>query len=99
VVDGLKKIGVGGVTVLDVRGRGSSELPVIGGLRGTAKFVAVFNLKNAVTTIVDDSKVEEVISTILDNAGTGSIGDGKIFVSNIEEMVDIGSKKRGDTAL
>ncbi len=50
-------------------------------------------------TVVDDSEVEKVIKAILDTASTGSSGDGKIFISNVAEAVDIGTKKRGQTAV
>jgi len=99
VVNNLKSLGVGGVSVVEIRGRGQSELPTIQGLRGTARFVANFNSKNLVITIVEDSKVEQVINTIIDAAGTGTKADGKIFVSTIDETIDIGSNSKGNTAL
>jgi len=99
VAKALKKVGVGGITVDEVRGRGSSEVPVVSGLRGTARFVADFNPKNIVTVIVDDSRVEQVIATIIETAGTGHKGDGKIFVTNVEDAIDIGSKRRGPAAI
>lgn len=100
VVAALKKIGVGGITVAQVRGRGSSQVPIVTGLRGTAKFVADFNSRNLIYTIVDDSQVEEVISTVLSCIEeTGQKGIGKIFVSNVEEAVDLGTKARGKDAL
>ena len=99
VVNSLKSIGVGGVSVIEIRGRGQSELPIIQGLRGTARFVANFNSKNLVITMVEDSKVEQVVHAIVDVSGTGAKGDGKIFVSSIDETIDIGSNSRGDTAL
>ena len=96
----LKKIGVGGITVAQVRGRGSSHVPVISGLRGTAKFVADFNSRNVIYTVVDDSKVEEIISSVLDTIeNTGEKGMGKIFVTAVEEAIDLGTKSRGTDAL
>lgn len=100
IVAALKKIKVGGVTVAQVRGRGSSQVPIVTGLRGTAKFVADFNSRNLIYTIVDDSKVEEVISTVLSCIDeSGEKGVGKIFVSNVEDAVDLGTKQRGQSAL
>ncbi len=97
IADALKKIGVGGVTVAQVRGRGSSEGPVVTGLRGTAKFVADFNTRHLIYTVVDDSLVEKAISAILDVSDEGK--SGKIFVSTIDEAVDIKTKSRGKDAL
>lgn len=100
IVAALKKIEVGGITVAQVRGRGSSQVPIVTGLRGTAKFVADFNSRNLIYTIVDDSKVEEVISTVLNCIEeTGQKGVGKIFVTNVEDVIDLGTKKRGPSAL
>ena len=65
IAEALKKIGVGGITVAQVRGRGSSDVPIVSGLRGTAKFAADFNTRSLIYTIVDDSKSDQVISDIL----------------------------------
>jgi len=100
VVNALKKMGVGGITVTQVRGRGSSAVPVVSGLRGTARFVADFNSRNLIYTIVDDSKVEQVISTILVAAkGKAQRGMGKIFVTTVDDAIDLGSGRRGQAAL
>lgn len=48
---------------------------------------------------MDDSKLEGVINAILSAASTGSPGDGKIFISGVEDAVDVGSKKRGAGAV
>ena len=50
-------------------------------------------------TVVDDSKVEAIVNAIRSAASTGSPGDGKIFISSVEDAVDIGSKKRGSMAI
>jgi len=50
-------------------------------------------------TVVDDSLVDKVISAIIDAAGTGSAGDGKIFVTTIDDAIDIGSKQKGVHAI
>jgi nitrogen regulatory protein P-II 1 len=49
--------------------------------------------------VVDDPEVEKVITAILDTTSTGSPGDGKIFVSTVTEAIDIGTRKRGQTAI
>lgn len=95
VVDALKKIGVGGFTVLDAKGRGKGKRSQLAGSRGTGSYTAEFNTKNYVFTVVDDSLVDKVIYAIIDAAGTGSAGDGKIFVTTIDDAIDIGSKQKG----
>ena len=57
-----------------------------------------FHLANVVV-VVDDPDVEKVISAILDTTSTGSAGDGKIFVSPVTDAIDIGTRKRGQTAI
>ena len=79
--DAIIKAGAGGATVAETRGKGSGERPLVGGARGTAKYVAEYNRTDTITTIVNDSKVESVIRAIMDVVHTGSKGDGKIFVS------------------
>ena len=100
ILDALKKIGVSGITVAQVRGRGSAEPPMISGLRGTVKYAADFNTRNLIYTIVEDSKSEEVIQAILNAVDSG--GDkvfGKIFVTPIEDAIDLGTGLRGAAAL
>ena len=50
-------------------------------------------------TVVDDSIADAVVSAITNAASTGSKGDGKIFITSVDEVVDIGSKKKGTEAL
>jgi len=98
VIEALKKVGVGGVTVFDAKGLGrSSKFP-----RDTEKASGSYtklNVKSYVLTVVDDSIVDKVISAILDTASTGSVGDGKIFVDDIDTAVDIGSRQKGVHAI
>ena len=98
VSDALKKI-VGGYTILEGRGRGSGERKTMRTGRGTSTFVAEFNKVATVTTIVDDSKAEQVLSAIADAAFSGKPGDGVIAVSNVDDVLNIASKKRGNEAL
>ena len=99
VNDALRKAGVGGVTVLDGKGRGAGRREAVSGARGTAYFVPEFHSRTSIITVVDDSKVEAVVNAILSGASTGSAGDGKIFISTVEDAVDVGSKKRGKDAV
>ncbi len=100
ILNALKKVGVGGLTVAQVRGRGQTDIPVVRGLRGSAKFVADFNTRNLIYTIVNDDQTEKVIQSILaavQNDETEAFG--KIFITNIEDAVDLSTGKRGTNAL
>ena len=99
VVEALKKIGVGGFTILDAKGWGKGDRSQMAGQRGTSSYTAGFNIKNYVIIVVDDSIVDKVITTIVGAAGTDSPGDGKIFINTIEDAIDIGSKQKGIHAI
>lgn len=98
-VSAIEKIGVGGITVINARGRGKGQRPIVQSDRGTGHHVAEYNTIDTIITIVDDSKVNEIVSAITKQASTGSKGDGKIFVSSIEAVTDIGSNNTGQAAL
>ena len=87
VKDALAEIGITGMTVSEVKGygrqKGHSEL-----YRG-AEYVVDFLPKIKMEMIVDAKDVEQVVSTITEAARTGKIGDGKIFVSDIEQIIRI----------
>ncbi len=87
VKDALAEIGITGMTVSEVKGygrqKGHSEL-----YRG-AEYVVDFLPKIKMEMVVDDDTVEQVINTVVEAARTGKIGDGKIFVSDIDKIVRI----------
>ncbi|MBF0319496.1 MAG: P-II family nitrogen regulator [Nitrospirae bacterium] len=97
VKDALSAIGIQGMTMLEVKGfgrqKGHTEL-----YRG-AEYVVDFIPKIKIEVVVADSMVEKVIGTIAKTANTGKIGDGKIFVSNIEDTLRIRTGERGEAAL
>ena len=99
VNEALKRVGVGGCTVLDAKGRGKGEKPMVETDRGTGRFKAEFSVRADLVIVVQDSEVDNIINTIVGTVSTGSAGDGKIFVSPINEAVDIGTKKRGEVAI
>lgn len=99
VTNALKNAGVGGYTVLPTKGRGSGERPTIRGGRGTVSYVSEYSTGNSVTTIVEESQVDAVMSAISNAAYTGKKGDGIIFVRNVEDILNIASKKKGSDAL
>lgn len=97
VKDELNKVGVQGITVSEVKGfgrqKGHTEL-----YRG-AEYVVDFLPKVKLEIIVADDVAEKVIQTIMNTAKTGRIGDGKIFVSNLEDAIRIRTGERGKDAI
>jgi len=97
VREALSEIGVTGITVSEVKGfgrqKGHTEL-----YRG-AEYVVDFLPKVKVETAIDDDHVEKVIEAISKAANTGKIGDGKIFVLNIEQAIRIRTGESGSEAL
>lgn len=87
VKDALAEIGITGMTVSEVKGygrqKGHSEL-----YRG-AEYVVDFLPKIKMEMIVNDTDVDQITATIIEAARTGKIGDGKIFVSEIEKIIRI----------
>lgn len=88
VVNAVSKTGVGGVTLIQSLGQGSGERPEIGGHQ------IEFNSTDVIVTVVQDAMVQSVVSAIIETAHTGEKGDGKIFVTNVEESYDISTKKK-----
>ncbi|RMF25169.1 MAG: P-II family nitrogen regulator [Deltaproteobacteria bacterium] len=97
VKEALGGVGVQGITVTEVKGfgrqRGHTEL-----YRG-AEYVVDFLPKVKLEIIVKDEQVEDVVDAIATAAKTGRIGDGKIFVTNMEEVVRIRTGEKGESAL
>lgn len=97
VKEALKDIGIQGLTVTEVKGfgrqKGHTEL-----YRG-AEYVIDFLPKIKLEIIVDDDVVPKVIDVIMDSARTGKIGDGKIFVLPMEEIIRIRTGERGIDAI
>ncbi len=97
VKEALKDVGVHGLTVTEVKGfgrqKGHTEL-----YRG-AEYVIDFLPKIKLEIIVSDDSVTKVIDSIIESARTGKIGDGKIFVLPMEEVIRIRTGERGDEAL
>ncbi|HFD88054.1 MAG TPA: P-II family nitrogen regulator [Gammaproteobacteria bacterium] len=97
VREGLSEIGVQGITVTEVKGfgrqKGHTEL-----YRG-AEYVVDFLPKVKLEAVVKDDLVEQVVEVITKTANTGKIGDGKIFVSPIEQAIRIRTSETGDEAL
>jgi len=97
VREALHEVGVSGITVSEVKGfgrqKGHTEL-----YRG-AEYVVDFLPKVKLETVVDDDEVDKVVDAISKAANTGKIGDGKIFVLNVEQAIRIRTGETGDEAL
>ena len=97
IKEALQDIGLQGITVVEAKGfgrqKGHTEL-----YRG-AEYVVDFLPKVKLEVAVADDKVEEVVSTITKAANTGKIGDGKIFVIGLEEVIRIRTGETGNEAL
>lgn len=97
VREALAEVGVSGLTVTEVKGfgrqKGHTEL-----YRG-AEYVVDFLPKVKVEVAVPTDRVDQAIEAIEKGARTGKIGDGKIFVTSLEEVVRIRTGERGDSAI
>jgi len=97
VKDALNQIGLKGITVLEAKGfgrqKGHTEL-----YRG-AEYVVDFLPKVKIELILEDEMVEKAVEAIRAAAQTGRIGDGKIFVSRIDDAIRIRTGERGDAAV
>ena len=97
VKDALNEIGIQGMTVTEVKGFGRQKGHVE--LYRGAEYDIAFIPKIKIEVVVADAMVEKVMGTILEKAKTGKIGDGKIFVSKLEEIVRIRTGETGETAI
>ena len=97
VKDRLRELGISGMTVYEVKGFGRT-----GGktevYRGSA-YVVDFVPKARIEIVVKDSVVNEVVQAIAATAKTGKIGDGKIFVTPVEEAIRIRTGEKGEDAI
>ena len=97
VKDALTEVGIYGMTVTEVRGYGrqKGQKESYRGAEYTVEFVP----KTKIEVVVADNLVEKVVETILRTAKTGSIGDGKIFVTTLGDVVRIRTGESGERAL
>jgi nitrogen regulatory protein P-II 1 len=97
VKDALNAIGIQGMTVTEVKGFGRQKGHVE--LYRGAEYDISFIPKVKIEVVVAEKVVEQVVTTIMDKAKTGKIGDGKIFVTKIEDIIRIRTGERGETAI
>ena len=97
VKEALQSIGVHGITVTEARGfgrqKGHTEL-----YRG-AEYVVDFLPKVKLEIVVDENMVEQIVEAIVSAAQTGRIGDGKIFILPVEDVIRIRTGERGPNAI
>lgn len=97
VKDALNEMGIQGMTVTEVKGFGRQKGHVE--LYRGAEYDIAFIPKVKLEIVVIDSVADKVVSMILEKAATGKIGDGKIFVYDIEEAIRIRTGERGESAV
>ena len=97
VKDALAEVGIEGMTVTEVKGfgrqKGHTEI-----YRGS-EYTVDFLPKIKLDVVVDDDNVQAATKAIISAAKTGKIGDGKVFISTIEEVIRIRTDEKGDKAL
>jgi len=97
IKEALNEIGIQGMTISDVKGygrqKGHKEI-----YRG-AEYVIDFNPKLKIEIVVEADKVEHIVEAICKAAHTGNIGDGKIFVLPIEQVIRVRTGERGTEAI
>jgi nitrogen regulatory protein PII len=97
VKDALSQIGIEGMTVSEVKGfgrqKGHTEI-----YRGS-EYKVDFLPKIKIEIVLPDARVENAVAAIVSSAKTGKIGDGKVFVSDVEEIIRIRTEEKGDSAI
>jgi len=88
-VKAIRKVGVGGLSVMSVQGQGAEDAPLVGD----------YYTRYMILTVVDDSKVDDILKKVGNAASTGEKGDGKVFISNIDEVMDLTTKECGHKIL
>ena len=97
VKDALNALGIQGMTVTEVKGFGRQKGHVE--LYRGAEYDIAFIPKVKLEIVVAAAMVDKVVAAIMDKAKTGKIGDGKIFISSLEEIIRIRTGERGETAI
>ena len=99
VNDILHQHKVGGMSFYDIKGRGRAKREPVTVGRGVMRYVPEFGFRTKIEVLVSDAMADELIKDLLKQISTGSASDGKIFVYNVAQAYDIGSKESSDAAL
>jgi nitrogen regulatory protein PII len=97
VKDALNAIGIKGMTITEVKGFGRQKghVEVYRGTEYEVNFIPKIKLE----VVIPDSMIDQVISTIIGKAKTGNIGDGKIFLYSLEDVIRIRTGDKGEAAI
>ena len=95
----MEELQLGGLTYYESKGRGQVPRPELQSGRGTSTYRQEFNVNATVIIVVKDAIVDKVVEKILSSTSTGLAGEGKIFISDVDDAIDIGSKQRGEAAV
>ena len=97
VKDALNTIGILGMTITEVKGFGRQKghVEVYRGTEYEVNFLPKIKLE----VVIPDSMIDKVISTIIEKAKTGNIGDGKIFLYSLEDVIRIRTGDKGEAAI
>lgn len=93
----LEDVGITGLTISQVVGHGAQR-GVIQQWRGNSYTVDLLQ-KLKLELVIPDAKLEAVLTAIQESAATGAVGDGKVFVTNIDEVMRVRTGERGDVAI
>lgn len=97
IKDALEQVGVHGMTVTETQGfgqqKGHTEV-----YRG-AEYVVDFVPKIKIEIVINDDLLDDVVKAIVDSAHTGKIGDGKVWVTTVDDLIRIRTGERGDSAV
>jgi nitrogen regulatory protein P-II 1 len=99
VNDVLHRHKVGGMTFFDIKGRGRAKREPVSVGRGVMRYVPEFGFRTKIEVLVSDEMATKIVKALLKEISTGSASDGKIFVYDVAEAYDIGSREQGDAAL
>jgi nitrogen regulatory protein P-II 1 len=95
----LHKHKVGGMSFYDIKGRGRAKREPVSVGRGVMRYVPEFGFRTKIEVLVPDNVAKAIIDDVFKVLSTGSASDGKIFVYDVAEAYDIGSKEKGEAAL
>ncbi|MDE1863299.1 MAG: P-II family nitrogen regulator [Thaumarchaeota archaeon] len=98
VFTALTQLDIGGFTYFTAKGRGKRPRELVASGRG-GRFMSSYNVNVNLFVVVHDNMVDKVIDAITSHASTGMAGEGKIFIYNVEDAIDVGTKKRGESSL
>jgi nitrogen regulatory protein P-II 1 len=97
IQEALKELGYPGMTITEVKGHGTQK-GAVQQWRGR-QFVVEFLPKVKLELVVSDAAVDQILSVIRDNAYTGEVGDGKVFITDIADVMRVRTGERGEAAL